>query len=184
MTETFGEEWETYDEALSGIFSLGRGDRLPMFIEWWASVDGSPLDLDDVRRLFAEVWMDTESAYGWRDEVLEMLQWIARKSPVTDADLNLTGEATIYRGTSGRGDETGISWTLSLDKARWFARRFAILDSTGLGRVYRATVQASDVLAYLTGRNEEEIIVDPTMLKDVQLVETPLGRDADTPDAH
>lgn len=69
------------------------------------------------------------------------------------------GPFTVYRGVAGRGADRrvrGLNWTGSLDRARWFAERFAKL---GDPAVYRVTVPESAVLAYSNARAEEEFLV-------------------------
>lgn len=120
MSEWEAPEWETYDEASSEIFSLPRGDRLPLLLDFWEADTGT-LPYEDVARLFADVWVDTESAFEWRYEILSLLRWVG---PVFDSAQRLSGEVTIYRGVSGGRDPLGVSWTLDLERARWFAQRF------------------------------------------------------------
>ena len=71
---------------------------------------------------------------------------------------------TVYRGIRGRGRLEALSWTLDIDKAEWFAKRW----NKG-GKVYSAMVKKEDVLAVFTSRNEDEIVVDFKKLRDVNL---------------
>lgn len=81
----------------------------------------------------------------------------------------LPDKITVYRGVDVRGNKNpkGLSWTLSIDTARFFAKRW----NQG-GFVYMAEVNKEDVLAYFATRNESEVIIDIDKLKDIQLVET------------
>lgn len=68
------------------------------------------------------------------------------------------GPFTVYRGVAGRGRARrvrGISWTLSLEKARWFANRFGYSDPA----VFQVTINMESVLAYINTRGEQELIV-------------------------
>ena len=76
----------------------------------------------------------------------------------------LPKEITVYRGIRGRGRLEALSWTLDIDKAEWFAKRW----NKG-GKVYSAMVKKEDVLAVFTSRNEDEIVVDFKKLRDVNL---------------
>ena len=78
--------------------------------------------------------------------------------------LSLPEEITVYRGIRGRGRLEALSWTLDIDKAEWFAKRW----NKG-GKVYSARVKKEDVLAVFTSRNEDEIVVDFKKLIDVNL---------------
>lgn len=78
----------------------------------------------------------------------------------------LPGTFTVFRGVqSGMAKKTirGLSWTLSHDKAIWFARRFHHSN-----KVYQATIEKKHVFAYFGGRDEQEIVVNPRMLKGVE----------------
>jgi hypothetical protein len=50
----------------------------------------------------------------------------------------------------------GLSWTASLDRARFFARRYPKLANPA---VYRVTAATEHVLAYTNERKEEEFFV-------------------------
>jgi hypothetical protein len=75
---------------------------------------------------------------------------------------------TIYRGYAKRRGRSGLSWTLSKDKARWFAeyatcggRRYHFCGhrSGGIGMIVRGQCRKGDVLAYF--EKEQEIVIDP-----------------------
>ena len=74
----------------------------------------------------------------------------------------------VYRGvkTCGMRSARGMSWTLDLDRARWFAGRF---DTKGY--VFKATISKKDILAYLEDRQEAEAVVDTRKLMGVELLE-------------
>ena len=79
----------------------------------------------------------------------------------------LPEEVTVYRGvTSNNLDGVeALSWSLSPKKAEWFATRFPSIK----GRVYSATISKYDIFAYINERNEEEVIVNPDYLDDIQV---------------
>ena len=69
---------------------------------------------------------------------------------------------TVYRGVTPGHNPSGLSWTTSLEKAKWFANRF------GEGYIRQGTANKSDVLAYFSGRgSEEEIVISPKSLQDL-----------------
>jgi hypothetical protein len=86
-----------------------------------------------------------------------------RLAKQTDKD----GYITIYRGFNDRSREDGNSYTLSRNVAIWFSRRFA--KESGASYVNTYKIHIDDVLAFITGRNEAEIIAMP---EDVILLET------------
>src|SRR5262249_45314881 len=69
------------------------------------------------------------------------------------------GRFTIFRGQN-RTRPPGISWTLRRETAERFAfdSRYPRRDPV----ILRGHVLREDVLGYFIGREEEEIIVDPT----------------------
>ncbi len=71
---------------------------------------------------------------------------------------------TVYRGTVW-GRRRGMSWTTDLERARWFAARYAVRHRDGL--VFAVDVAPSAVLALVGdpgGRNESEVVVDLALL--------------------
>lgn len=65
---------------------------------------------------------------------------------------------TIYRGESTHSTKVqkALSWTLKRDTAIWFAERF---NFSGIGYLYTAHADINKVIAYITDRNEEEIVI-------------------------
>ena len=68
---------------------------------------------------------------------------------------------TVYRGCCGKNAVKGISWTLSFEKAKWFAERFPMWKGT----VYTATIPKQYIYAYFNDRDEQEIVLDSRMLQ-------------------
>ena len=77
---------------------------------------------------------------------------------------DMPSSVRVYRGVGrgkGAGSPNALSWTLSRDKAEWFAHRY------GDGRVYSATIDKKHVLAYFGDSGESEVVVDYKYLQDV-----------------
>jgi hypothetical protein len=76
---------------------------------------------------------------------------------------------TLYRGVRDEHGMRRMSWTASLNTARWFANRF------GSGRVYQIVdIDPEHVLARITrGRDEDEYVLDPEYIDDapIEMVE-------------
>ncbi len=69
----------------------------------------------------------------------------------------------IYRGLqTPKAKKRGLSWTLSLDRARWFANRWKKNCD-----VLSAEVTKEHVLAVFLGRNEQEVVVNPRGLRNI-----------------
>lgn len=73
----------------------------------------------------------------------------------------------VYRGAQAYLNEDGLSWTLSLDRAAWFATRFHPDEPV----LIQATVMKSEVIALLLGRGEEEVLVFPENLTNLTYLE-------------
>lgn len=129
-------------------------------------VEEDLLSLDDALDLLPETWPisdpdDTDPAYVdlWQ-------QAFDRKGGlVTDEGKSLPkrGTLTIYRGQR-KGDKIGCAWSLSETIAEKFMRGASYRTAVPDGIMLQADVPKGMILAYLTGRGEEEVILDPTPL--------------------
>ena len=111
-------------------------------------------------RLLADTWIDTENAWQnrakWRklfDSERRFSNYLMSETE-DNAMRSLPEKVTIYRGSSYH-NEKGLSWTLSKEKAEFFAQRF----STRRGKVYEQEVSKDQILALFFGRGESEVIL-------------------------
>ena len=130
---------------------------------------------EDFCNLLSTAWIGEE--FPSRDTNVSMKQlcnWFRnanKKFLMSEKDLeiynNFDDTVTIYRGVQA-GNYKGMSWTTDYKTAKWFANRFK-----GNGKVYKTEVSKSDILAYFSCRNENEIVIDVTTInKDkVKIVE-------------
>src|SRR5262249_30095411 len=123
---------------------------------WWREgrVTG-----DDLRVLLRTWWTHADCPFVGDLQLL--LPMFHAGKPVFDASLPHGDGFTIFRGQS-RSRPTGISWTMRRETAERFA-----FDSRYPRRepvILRGYVVREDVLGYFIGREEEEVIVDPTRL--------------------
>ena len=115
-------------------------------------------DVDDKLKaeLLADTWTSAEGPSVCRKHWVKLFKYFKKRKELlmTEEEFeffnNLPEEITIYRGAESI---KGISWTLSKEKAEWFAKRFEIN-----GTVFEKTVKKSDCFCYLNERQEEEII--------------------------
>lgn len=125
--------------------------------------------------LLSAVWTDSENIWqnmrDWKTLLTSrkpgrqyMMDWGERR-----ALENKPAVFPVWRGFNTGGTKRGWSWTTSKDKAEWFARRLLQDDERPV--LAEARVPKSRVIAYLTGRNEKEIVVDPRFLTDVSTTE-------------
>lgn len=159
------EERLAAGNALGALFFYERPYRLHMFMYWLAE---KKFSRDEAKEALTELWKDTEmpKQFGYA----KLVKLFRRIGFITDEPgMIVPDEVEIYRGvqTNHKHAARGISWTLSSDKARWFARRFSGKGSGGI--VYRAKIRKANILAIFMGRSESEIVVDPKGLIDFEV---------------
>ena len=117
-----------------------------------------PTSAPDYWSLVARVWLDTEHPSNAIDDWVEIFSHRDAHLMMDDDERQvydaLPDEVEIYRGVGDVFEDSGISYTLSIERARWFASRF---DEDGV--VLTRTVPKTEIVAYLNGRNESEVIV-------------------------
>src|SRR5215510_2716743 len=120
--------------------------------------------------LVSDVWQDSENIRENQDQWDDLLRTDrpGREHMMTDVERaaldRLPDRITVYQGHTDERDD-GWSWTTDEATARFFARRFADFESA-TGIVTEAVVNKSDVTAYLMGRSEFEILIDPELVGD------------------
>lgn len=73
---------------------------------------------------------------------------------------------------------TGLSWTLSRDKAIWFAHRLGYGVMRSLPFIAEATIQKKDCFAYFSDRDEQEVVIDPDRTLTFEMEKLKLKRKA------
>ncbi|KUG03456.1 hypothetical protein ASZ90_019139 [hydrocarbon metagenome] len=95
-------------------------------------------------------------------------EYIRKIMAYRNGPLDLPGDdeyVTIYRGQGEAASppaQIEHSWTLDINTAIRYA-----VQSTGEGQVYKALIRKRDAAAYIKRKNEKEIVVFPSLLKDV-----------------
>jgi hypothetical protein len=122
-------------------------DALPA---WWPHSDPDDTDPDMLR-----LWEDAWAANGHRTILDD-----------PDKPLPPGRRLVVYRG-QGRDDRAGIAWSLSEDVARKFANGASVRVPGGIPNpvVYTARIHRRMVMAYLTTRREQEVIINPAFLR-------------------
>ncbi len=99
-------------------------------------------------------------------------EYICKILTYRPAPLDLPGDdaqVLIYRG---QADEQSApihlehSWTLDINTAIRYA-----VQAGGEGQVYKATIDKTDVAAYIKRKNEQEIVVFPALLQEIEPVQ-------------
>lgn len=112
--------------------------------------------------LLSEIWTDTENMWQHLDDWKILLTSLRphREMMMSEEERqfkeNMKNRVQIYRGCEEGVNEVGLSWTLSKEKAEWFANRFG-----KNGIVRERPINKAEIIAYLNGRGEQEIIVKP-----------------------
>lgn len=116
-------------------------------------------------KTFAEVWQMSDNLWQYQPAIRRIMDRNrpCREEMMTAEERHAAGAMPdpipIYRGYTRTRSMKGWSWTTDPDKAEWFARRFAVKGRECF--VAEGTVSKQYVIAFFTGRNESEIVVDP-----------------------
>lgn len=76
----------------------------------------------------------------------------------------LPDEVTVYRGVGATGTREGLSWTESIQTAKWFKKRYS--SGKRSGYVLKVTIRKENCLCCFDRREEEEVIIDINAVKD------------------
>lgn len=122
-----------------------------------------------------EIWVRVEVVYNDVNvSKQELVSWFkkANKEYLMDNEerkllSELPDGVLIYRGVRSENYKYGLSWTLDVNTAKWFASRF----DTNTQIVYKAVIQKEDILAYISDRGEKEIIINPVALRKYDIEE-------------
>lgn len=132
--------------------------------------------------LLGNIWVDSENIYQNHDEWRDLLEDPERGYgeyfmdeedrkvfTLSPAKGGLPNVFTVYRGFSEDGGEDGFSWTVVEQTAEFFAKR--LCGSDGVPRVATGTIGKKDVIAYMTGRGEAEIVAMPENVFGIEIRE-------------
>lgn len=112
----------------------------------------------------------TRNEYGFNELDKEKVRSIIipnkGKVPKYKLETDKDGYVTIFRGMQSLSTRPyeAYSWTTNLSVAMMFATRY----KGEIGDIYKAKIHYKDVVDYLYGRNEYEILVIPEDLVDIQ----------------
>ena len=119
-----------------------------------------------------EIVMDV---YTYLEAARGMSKFLKAIKPLTPAGMldpiqdriDHGGNIRVYRGgVLVKNPALSPSWTLSRDRAEWFAKRYLFMGDSVL---YAGVIQARDVIAYTDERGEAEI-VQYRSVKNIQIV--------------
>ena len=151
-------------EAECNWFGYVWAHERPYRMEALATLHWSGHDV--LRELLIDTWQDQEAPWQIEKLALDLFNQVYDPNELytdSEAPVKLPATMTIYRGQDDNASpELGMSWTRSQKVAEWFSRRYV-----NEPVVYRAKVKREHVLAYVVGRDEKEIVVDPAELTHV-----------------
>lgn len=110
--------------------------------------------------ILGDIWINSENIWqnkkGWR-ELLKSTRPF-RELMMSKGDRKKHKELpefiTAYRGYIAGKNKTGFSYSLSIDKARWFSKRYG-----KEGKVATVFVAKKRVISYMDDRGEKELII-------------------------
>ena len=138
-----------------------RPYRLPKLLYLPSTYD---ISRKEMRELIRDFWTDTEFP---SQHPAEEIVWLFRHFRPVGDELPVQFGSTVYRGVREEHQILGLSWTLSLKKARWFARRYG---NGAPGFVYETMVRRKNFLAFIPDRGEEEVVLDPAHITGMRRV--------------
>lgn len=153
------------------VYGVMRIVREPYWLTWlW--LNNPYLDKSTFSELFGEAWVSVENSNGdanvKQKTLITWFKYADKNHLMTEEELavyeNLPDTFTVYRGLSSLSNKKCISYTKSLDVAKFFANRFKTDGFTPI--ILKAEIHKKYALAYFNGRNEDEIVVDYPRIKD------------------
>ena len=148
------------------VFRVRKVYRL-FFINYLYS--NNCLSKDEAAKLIIEFWQTLENIGNDvnvnKQTILSFLRYYAKHTSEEKRNLcSFRDSVKIYRGCTKAGKKS-FSWTLSEDKAEWFAKRFNLKGAV----VCSAFINKKDIIHYFPG-GEQEVVVDYTKLQELKEV--------------
>lgn len=134
------------------------------------------LSREDMSQILASAWTRSEAPHqDVNVTVNQLLRMFKQADPTCLMEQDeyiqfktLDDTVTVYRGVTSHNAKSvkALSWSLNQETAEWFAHRFG-----ENGTVYEAQIDKKHIYAYFGGRNESEVIVDPSYLTNITEVQ-------------
>jgi hypothetical protein len=164
MNESYNRQYESKQKHLAKLQKHKDWGCYLILIERPYRVNAlieieSHLSDEEYWKLLSEMYMDSENIWQNLYTWIRLLQSErpGRCHFMNDEERavleSLPEKVTVYRGCTRR-NANGISYTLSREKAEWFAHRFG-----QTGYVKQVIVSKHEIYAYLNGRKEQEVII-------------------------
>ena len=131
------------------------------------------LSQKDFAKILPNAWMRSENPNNdpnvGKERLVGLFRMVDRSMLMDKGEREqldaLPDPVTIYRGVTSYNANNirALSWTLDSSKAEWFANRFG-----EHGTVFQARIDKRHILALFNGRDEAEIVVDPSYLENIE----------------
>jgi len=119
-----------------------------------------------------DVWLSSENVRQYPKRWRKAWESVRLTDTERIALAAMRDPLPVFRGVRTRNRWKGLSWTLNRERALWFATRF---DNGGF--LVSGLVAKEDIRAYLTDRNEAEVIVYPERVRDIEITPVTQQRD-------
>lgn len=178
LNARLNEQYAKKQELLSKYEEEGEWSLIPLLLferpyrlEAFESIKHNLSD-EEYWEVLSEIWTDSENIWQndteWRNCLESERE--GRSKYFMDEDEQkvfkaLPAEVEVYRGYAHDGASEGLSWSLNKERAEWFAKRL-VHRPEEKPRLVSGKVKKQHVLAYLNGRQEEEIVVMPELVTD------------------
>ena len=154
-------------DSVHGIYSIIRKSYRLTFLKFIKTY----LSKKDFSELLADAWVSSENPNQDINVPLKTaISWFrqADKKVLMSEDEykfynSLPEIITVYRGVAVGRNPKGLSWTCNKATAEWFANRYNT--ETKRGYIQSVDVAKNCILAYFNSRNEDELVVDTTMIE-------------------
>ena len=150
------------------LLCVGSRERISLCVYLW------PIIPDNDRAcVLAEAISCGDAPRYERDNLCAMLSALHEQNKrlfdskaAKEAFNNLPTQVTIYRGTTeSEGENYGVCWTLSRDKAVFFAtKHYRFRNTKSLPVILSATIKRDDICGLLVERNEREVVICPSQI--------------------
>ena len=156
-----------YEESGNLLVKCSSFDRFQTFLKI-----KDQLNDKDYWRTLADAYTGSDNLYHLKEEIKEAFledrserEYLMNKKELKIYN-SLPENITIYRGMTTEELESGdfgVSWTLSRERADYFAFTYGRNFSTeGVSKVvHQLEVKKVEILAYFNERNEQEVIYIP-----------------------
>ncbi len=164
-----------YEDIIDKVEDFGTFTMLitKPYLLLFLKISKKYLSIKDFGEALIDSWISDENSNNnvnvSKKELLSYFKEVPKEYLMDKEELevysNLSDVVEVYRGVTNYNKDNikVLSWTLDLEKAKWFSTRFE-----GSGYVYKGKINKKDILTYCNQRGEKEIILDYNKLYDIE----------------